>query len=215
MAEITWFGHACFRIRGREAVVLTDPVGPRGGLRASERAADIITVSQPFLEGTTLEGAGPGTRIVSGPGEYEVADVFITGIRSFRDDTPGARRGPNTIYMIEIEDLVICHLGSLAHVLTEEQAGAMSSVDVLLVPVGGGPVLDAATAVEVIGQVEPSVVIPMQYATERGDEDLEPLDRFLKQVGSPDVVPMPRFNVKKSDLGEAMQVVVLQAPQRA
>ena len=210
MAEITWLGHACFRIRGREAVVLTDPIEPEAGLVAGEQTADIVTVSRVLDEGESLAGVGPKTRIVAGPGEYEIADVFITGIRSHRDAEQGAQRRANNIYLIEIEDLVICHLGNLGQALSEEQAGGMSAVDVLIVPVGGEQTIDAAAAAEVIGQIEPCIVIPMPDSSERGNGDREPLDRFLKQVGSADVVPVPRLSVKKSDLGETMQVVVLQ-----
>src|SRR5579884_280655 len=211
MAEITWLGHACFRIQGREAVILTDPIESGDGFEGARKTADIVTLSHPLPNDVSLIGVGPKTRVISGPGEYEVADVFITGIRSHAVGGVGRSQIPNTIYLFELEDLVICHLGDLTQPLTEEQAGAMSSVDVLIVPVGGGPTIGAAAAVEVIGQIEPAVVIPMQFATERGgqDGDREGIGQFLKQVGSPEITPLPRLNLKKSDLGETMQVVVL------
>ena len=110
---------------------------------------------------------------------------------------------------LELEDLVICHLGDIGHVLTDEQAEQLSLVDILLVPVGGGPTIDAERAVELIGQLEPSVVIPLQYRTARGDHDREPLERFLRQVGVSEVVPREVLSIKKADLGETLSVVVL------
>ncbi|HVX30507.1 MAG TPA: MBL fold metallo-hydrolase, partial [Nitrolancea sp.] len=169
MAEITWLGHACFRIKGREAVVLTDPLSPASGYDMREPQVDIVTVSHDHTNHAALEYVKPGFRAITGPGEYEIREVFITGIQTYHDDHHGKDLGKNTIYVIEFEDLVICHVGDLGHTLTDEQSESLSSVDVLIVPVGGGPTLDAAAAAELIGQIEPSVVIPMQFRTERGD----------------------------------------------
>lgn len=210
MAEIRWLGHACFRIRGREAVILMDPVGPESGYDIGTQQADIVTISHDHPGHNALDLVEPGYRALTGPGEYEIRDVFIHGIRTYHDAEGGARLGKNTVYLVELEDLVIGHLGDLGHVLSAEQAAELSSVDILLVPVGGGPVLNAAQAAEVIGQLDPAVVIPMQYRTEAGDHDRDPLDRFLKEVGAVGVTPVDRFTVRKSDLGETMQVVVLQ-----
>ena len=214
MAEITWFGHACFRVRGREAVILMDPVGPSSGYPLPEQSANVVTISHHHPNHSALESIRPGYRLVEGPGEYEIAGAFITGVHTYHDKEQGASLGRNTVYLLEIDDLVICHLGDLGGPLTEEQSAQISAVDVLLVPVGGGPTIDAAAAVEVIGQIEPSIVIPMQYATAQGDHDRDSLETFLKQVGSPDVEPQPRLTVRKSDLSETMQVVVLQPSER-
>lgn len=210
MAEIKWLGHACFHVRSREATVLMDPVGT---LSRSDQAfnVDIVTVSHQDANHSALDAVQPGYRVINGPGEYEIKDVFITGIGTYHDNEGGQSRGKNTVYLVEVEDLVICHLGDLGHALSEGQVERMNSVDVLLIPVGGGPTIDAEVAAEVIGQLEPSIVIPMQYRTEQGDQDRDPLDRFLKQLGAEGVEPQERLTIKKSDLGESMRVVVLQA----
>lgn len=209
MAEIKWLGHACFRVRGRTASVLMDPPGPGHGYDLGRLSADIVTVSQARDRHPGLDSVQPGFRAITGPGEYEINEVFITGIATYHDAEGGKRRGRNTVYLVEIDDLVICHLGDLGQPLNEDQAGRLGSVDVLMVPVGGGPTLDATGAVEVIGQLEPSIVIPMQFRTDRGDHDRDPVDRFLKEIGVPDVVPQDRLTVRQSDLGETMKVVVL------
>jgi L-ascorbate metabolism protein UlaG (beta-lactamase superfamily) len=211
MPEIKWLGHGCFRFRGREAVILMDPVPPESGYDIGYQHADIVTVSHNHPWHIALDRVQPGFRAVTGPGEYEIHEVFITGIRTYHDAEGGKRRGYNTIYLIEAEDLVICHLGDVGHVLTEGQAEGLSQIDVLLIPVGGDPTLNAEQAAEVIGQLEPSVVIPMQYRNAKGDQERDPLDRFLKEMGVSDgeAEPHVRFVVKKSDLGETVRVVVL------
>jgi L-ascorbate metabolism protein UlaG (beta-lactamase superfamily) len=111
--------------------------------------------------------------------------------------------------LIEIEGMVVCHLGDLGHALTEEQAEAMPNVDVLLVPVGGGDVLDPARAAEVVGQLEPKVVIPMQFATEQGDRDLKTLEPFCKELGVEPPAAEDKLVLRQSDLGETLRVVQL------
>ena len=213
MAEITWLGHACFRIRGREAVVVTDPLTPDSGYDMGNPSADIVTVSHDHPNHSAVELVKPGHYALTGPGEYEIRDVFIRGIRTYHDSEHGAKLGKNTVYLIELEDLLICHLGDLGHPLTEEQSESMSSVDVLIVPVGGGPTLDATIAAEVVGQIEPSVVIPMQYRTERSDFDRDLLEPFLKKFGISEIEVKDRLNIKKSDLGDTVEVVVLNPPK--
>ena len=209
MAEFKWFGHNCFRIRAREATVLTDPVGRGTGYVLPKQTADVVTVSHAHPGHANLGAVKPTYTTVDGPGEYEVHDVFVTGIRTYHDGARGAERGYNTVYLIELENMVICHLGDLGHPLTEEQAEAMAHVDVLLVPAGGGSVLEPAQAAEVIGQLEPKVVIPMQYATPQGDKKLGPLEPFCKELGVEVPAPTDKLVLRHSDLGETVRVVAL------
>lgn len=210
MAEIKWFGHACFRLRSRDATILTDPVPRSLGYRMDRQRADIVTISHDHPGHNALDLVSNSPKLVNGPGEYEMNDVFITGIRTYHDASRGAERGRNTAYLFELEDIVVCHLGDLGHSLTGEQAESMSSVDVLIVPVGGGTVLDAAKAVEVISQLEPKVIIPMQYLTAAGDAGRDPLERFLKEMGVTEVTPRDKFVARAADLSETAEVVVLE-----
>lgn len=138
MAEIKWFGHGCFRVRGREATLVLDPVGKSTGYTLPRQKADIVTISHPHPGHNALSQVQEGYFLIDGPGEYEVSDIFITGIRTYHDNKGGTIHGYNTIYLFELEDLRICHLGDLGHALTEEQVERLDEVDVLLVPVGGG-----------------------------------------------------------------------------
>jgi len=215
MAEFRWFGHNCFRIRAREATILTDPVGRITGYTLAKQTADIVTLSHDHPGHANLDAVKPsGTppvppTIVRGPGEYEIHDVFVTGIRTYHDDARGAERGHNTVYLLELEGMVVCHLGDLGHPLTEEQAEVMANVDVLLVPAGGGDVLEPAQAAEVVAQLAPKLVIPMQYATPKGDKALGGLEPFAKELGLELPPAEEKLTLRQSDLGETLRLVAL------
>ena len=210
MAEIKWFGHGCFRLRAREATIVMDPVSKATGYALPKQKADIVTVSHHHPGHNALGQVQEGYFLIDGPGEYEVSDVFVTGIRTFHDAERGKLRGFNTAYLLELEELRICHLGDLGHPLTEEQAEALEEVDVLMVPVGGGNTLDSVGANEVIGQIEPKIVIPMHYKTATGDKGLEDLARFCKELGLEGQAPQEKLTLRRSDLPETVKVVVLE-----
>ena len=207
--EIVWLGHSCFRIRGKEATIVTDPFDKTLGYPMRKPTANIITVSHSHPQHSFVGGVAGNPRVVSRPGEYDIANAFINGIATFHDKDKGAQRGQNTIFFMEIDEVKICHLGDLGHVPTTEQVEQMSGTDILMVPVGGGSTLDAAAAAETIGLLEPRLVIPMHYKTEVVKMELDPLDRFLKQMGVKEVETQPKLNVTKSNLPPETRVLVL------
>jgi L-ascorbate metabolism protein UlaG (beta-lactamase superfamily) len=209
MAEIKWFGHNCFRIRAKEATVITDPVDRVTGYSMSKQTADIVSISHEHQGHINLNAVRPEFQIVRGPGEYEMHDVFITGIRTYHDNARGAERGYNTCYMIELEGMIFCHLGDLGHAISGEVAEAMANADVLMVPAGGKNIITPQQAAEIVAQLEPKVVIPMQYATEQGDRDLGSLDDFCKALGVAAPEPIDKAQLRSSDLGETMRIITL------
>lgn len=208
MAEIRWFGHNCFRIRGKDAVVLTDPVGKDTGFSLAKQTADIVTISSPQPAHSNLNAVKPEFDTIDGPGEYEIHEVFVTGIRTHLDEAKGKERGHNTAFLIEIDGMIVGHLGDLGHALSEEQAEAMSDVDILLVPAGSKN-LDPARAAEIASQLSPKVVIPMQFATASGDRDLVGLEVFARNLGVDLPAAEEKLTIRSSDLGETMRLVVL------
>ena len=207
--EIVWLGHSCFRIRGKEATIVTDPFDRTLGYPVRKPTASIVTVSHHHPQHSFLEGVAGSPKVISRPGEYEIANVFINGIATFHDADRGEHRGKNTVYLVQIEEVSICHLGDLGHVPTAEQSEQMSDTDILMVPVGGGATISAATAVEIISLLQPKLVIPMHFKTEVVKMDLEPLEHFLKEMGLKEVVSQPKLNVSKSSLPADTNVVVL------
>jgi len=206
-------GHSCFRLKGSQTTIITDPFSPELGYKLGKPTARIVTVSHQHPGHSYIEGVGGEPRVIKGPGEYEIGGVLITGISTFHDDEKGASRGKNTVYHIEIDEIAVCHLGDLGHVLTGEQVEELDNVDVLLLPVGGVSTINAPLAAEVVRQLEPKVVIPMHYQTPELKKELEPVERFLKEIGVKDIVPQPKLSISRSNLPETTQVFLLDYPR--
>jgi L-ascorbate metabolism protein UlaG (beta-lactamase superfamily) len=215
MAEITWLGHSCFRLRGREATIITDPYNKRLGYDFGRPRADIVTSSRPGEFYRFFEAIKGEPKVVEGPGEYEINDVFITGIGTYADAENGKKRGKNTAYIFDLEGMQICHLGAIGHTLSEEQLEQMSNVDVLLVPVGGNTTINARQASEVISAIEPHIVIPMHYKLDNLDVDLDELSNFAKEMGLTTITPQEKFTLKSSDLPEGTKIIVLGLQKQA
>ena len=208
MAEIRWHGHTCFRIKGKEATIITDPVERSTGFGMGKQTADIVTLSGDAA-GKNLGAVRPEFQVIEGPGEYEMHDVFVTGSRTFQDDQKGTLLGYNTTYLIEVEGLKIGHLGNIGHTLTEAQAETLEDVDILLVPAGGAEGFTYDIAAELVTTLTPKVVIPMRYATEIGDKSLGDLQAFTKKLGVETVEASEKLVIKTSDLTDIMRLIVL------
>jgi len=207
--EIVWLGHSCFRIRGREATVITDPCPPSTGYVMGKPTADIVTVSHGHDDHSYLKGVAGHPVVLQGPGEYEIHDAFITGITTYHDAERGSERGQSIAFIVEMEDIRICHLGDLGHAPTAEQAEEMTGADVLLVPVGGNSTIDGAKAAEIVSLLEARLVIPMHYHTQASKANLEPADRFLKEMGVTAVEPQPKLSLSRSSIPNETQVMLL------
>lgn len=210
--EITWYGHSCFRLAERSmASVVTDPFDAKAtGYEALKLKADIVTVSYDTPEYNYLDAVKGGPHPITGPGEYEIGGVFITGIQ-----TNGTKYSEdelrNTLYVFDYNGLTVAHLGVLNRVPTQAEVEALGPVHVALVPVGDNMTLNAAKAAEVISLLEPKIVIPMQYATEASIVKLEPLSKFLKEMGIGDVEKIPSLKVNSiSSLPDETKVIVLE-----
>ena len=207
--DISWLGHSCFRIKGKQTTVITDPYSPTLGYSLGKPTAHIVTVSHQHPGHSYTQGIGGEPRLVTGPGEYEISGVLIIGINTFHDAEGGIKRGKNTVYLMEVDEIAICHLGDLGHVLTAEQVEEMDNVDVLLLPVGGVSTINAPMAAEVVRQLEPKVVIPMHYKTRALKWELESVDKFLKEIGVKQVSSQPKLSFSKPSLPDNTQVFLL------
>ena len=212
--EITWLGHACFRLRGREVTVLTDPYGGTDwGYAPLTVTADIVTLSHTHPHHSDLDGVSGEPRILRGPGEYEIGGVMVWGIPTHRRAGPdGKERARNTAYSVQMEGLTVCHLGDLGFPPGAEQLAQLKNADVLLVPVGGHCTIGAAEAAEIVANVEPTIIIPMHYATPetQGALELDTIDRFCREMGASELAPPARLNVSAGSLPSAPTVVLLE-----
>ena len=211
--DVTWLGHGCFRLRGKNAAVVTDPYPPSIGLRLPKQDAEVLTISHEHENHAYAQAVRDGAYEIHGPGEYEIAGVSVVGVPTYHDAEKGKKEGRNTVYLIEIDDVRICHLGDLGHKLDDAEAESVASPDVLLVPVGGHTTMNAAQAAEVVRQLEPRYVVPMHYAIPGLKLQLDPIDRFLKEMGVTSSEAQPKLTVQKSSVAEYETKVVVLEPK--
>ena len=199
-------GWSCFRLKGKEVIVLTDPFE---GLREGSLEADIVTVSHEHPGHNCIAAVKGEPKLLHGPGEYEAKGVFIYGLQTFHDAVKGRIRGKNTVFLIELDGIKVCHLGDLGHVLSAEQVGEISDADVLLVPVGGGPTIGAAEAAELVNLIDPKLVIPMHFRPE-GEKSEAGLKALLQEMALKTLTPVPKLAVTRTSLPLETQVILLQ-----
>ena len=210
---ITWQGHSCFKIQdkiGPEGVtVVTDPYGKNTGLKVPNFEADIVTISHDHDDHNNASALRGNPFVIDCAGEYDFKGVLIEGIDSYHDNQKGTERGGNIIYRLEVDDVSIAHLGDLGGPLDSTQLEKLVGTDILLIPVGGKYTLDAKMAVEVISQIEPRIVIPMHYKTPDLKMDIDPVDKFVKELGLKPTYE-EKLKISKKDLPqEDMELVIL------
>jgi L-ascorbate metabolism protein UlaG (beta-lactamase superfamily) len=210
--EIIWLGHSCFLIRGKEKSIITDPYHPDFGYRLGEPEADIVTVSHFHAGHNYMAGVANEPTQIESPGEYEIGGTFITGIATFHDDRKGSLRGKNTIYIIEMDGITLCHLGDLGHPLNPNLIEEMGDIDILLIPVGEVSTIPIDTAAEIVRQLEPHAVIPMHYKTEAFTGDLSPVNKFLDKMRIRDLEAMPKLSITSASLPSSTQTILLNYP---
>ena len=173
--------------------------------------ADILLLSHDHYNHNNSKAVGGNPFLISGPGEYEIKEVFVQGISAWHDNSQGKERGQTTIYVIETEAIRVCHLGDLGQKeLTSEQLEKIGEVDILLIPVGAVYTIDAKDALKIMSQIEPKIIIPMHYSLPKLKVKLDDLDKFLKATGLKKIEPFPKLTIKKKDLsGEEVKIVVL------
>ncbi len=206
--DINWYGHSCFSMKGKEATVVCDPYEKELSYKLPKLKANIVTISHDHPGHNRISGIDGDPKIVRHPGEYEIRNVFIMGLSTFHDSDHGANRGRNIIYIIEVDDVRVCHLGDLGHKLSAQQIEEISEVGVLFIPVGGVSTIDAKTAAELVRLISPKIVVPMHYATDVTTW-LEPIDKFVMEMGLKEIAPQSKISVTASNLPPDTRVTVL------
>ena len=213
--KLKWYGHSCFRLTERNyATVVTDPFDNKAiGYEALKLKSDIVTVSHD-APGHNFADAVKGTsHVIDGAGEFEIGGVFITGVTTDGGSSKKKSKelgASNTIYVFDYDGITVAHLGDLKHAPTQSEIELLGTVNVALVPVGGGGALNAAKAAEVISMLEPNLVIPMHYSTPASKISLDALNKFLKEMGLSKVDAQPSLKVTRSGLPDETHVVVLE-----
>ncbi len=206
--EITYLGRSCFKIVGKKISILIDPFDPnKVGIKIGKQDADVVLTSHDHYDHCNLSVMKSDYLLLDSPGEYEVKESEIVGVEAYHDDKNGEELGKVTMFAFEVDGVRVAHLGDLGTELTSGQLDCLDGVDVLMVPVGGKFTIDAATAVKVINQVEPKIVIPMHYE-DAEKNGLAPVSAFFHEMAmSPS--PQDKLKVTKKDLPEELEVVYL------
>jgi L-ascorbate metabolism protein UlaG (beta-lactamase superfamily) len=219
--ELTWYGRTCVRLRGRDAVVVHDAYGAVVGPTGRGITADIVTYSHaddtpvPRAKGKTsrdgrtiLPSSVEDAFVLDGPGEYEVRNVLLTGVRTYRDDARGKERGHNVAFVTELDGIHTIHLGDVGHLLSEEKLADIGRVDVACIPVGG--TLTATRAAELVAQLDPRIVVVMPVCPDEAACE-EAVATFFHEMGSTPGPAQPRLSITPSSLPGEVTTVLLEA----
>lgn len=182
--KIKWYGHASFLITSASGTkIVTDPYEPGGydgaiSYGSPPDQVDIAVVSHDHPDHNYLQGLKGTPQVVKGPGSHTVAGIVFKGISTFHDTSQGKDRGESTIFCFTVDGITLCHLGDLGHPLSAKDSAEIGAVDVLMLPVGGCFTIDAGVATEVVGNLNPHLVIPMHFKTEKCDFPITTVDDF-------------------------------------
>lgn len=216
--HIIWKGQSCFNLlvsqnKGEQITITLDPYDCRTQTKISKNKSDLILSSCKTEKDNLMTGSETENSVfvLDQPGEYEIKDIYIKGVECFQEDKKEIKQ--NTIYKIEAEGIKVCHLGTLSNKeLTPAQIEEIGSVDILLAPVGGDPVIDGITASSIVNEIEPKIVIPMYYNIPAAPQKLEGVEKFLKAIGETSPEKMEKLLIKAKDLPEENTKVIVLTP---
>ena len=197
--------------------IVSDPYESDGlGFPPLALRADVVTISNDHPHHAGLSSIEGRPKVLRGPGEYEIGGALIWGVRTAARADGAATGSParNTAFVIQLEELTVCHLGDLSRApLSPEELTQIKDADVLLIPVGGNCTINASQAAEVVAQVEPKLIVPMHYATDetRGHIALDAVERFCKELGATEAAARPRLSITPTALPAEPTVVLLEA----
>uniref|UniRef100_A0A7C5V1E6 MBL fold metallo-hydrolase n=1 Tax=Caldicellulosiruptor owensensis TaxID=55205 RepID=A0A7C5V1E6_9FIRM len=206
--KITYLAHASFLIETESGVkILTDPYDNSVGYTVFELSADVVLTSHKHFDHAYTKSLKGDYVLVDKEGEFNVKGVKIKGIKTFHDKEKGQKRGENIVFVIE-DKFSVAHLGDLGHELAETELEKMGQVDILLIPVGGVYTIDAKEALNVAKAVNPKIIIPMHYKTEKLKFDLGKVEEFTKHFE--DVEVLQTSEIEINSLPEKQKVLVLE-----
>jgi len=222
--QVEWYGQSAFRLTAADKTVVIDPFGDMSAMAASRGMqfdyppidgveADLLLVTHEHIDHNGVESIGGDPTILrSTAGVLESPIGGVTAIASEHDEAAGTERGPNTIFVFELDGLRVAHFGDFGQsALRDEQAAAIGRVDLLILPVGGGPTIGADGADAIIERLQPRWVVPMHYRTPRIGF-LETEEAFLELMGNVERLPGPIFDTAELSVEDVPVAVVPAAP---
>jgi L-ascorbate metabolism protein UlaG (beta-lactamase superfamily) len=212
IVNIKYLGHATFVITSDTGLkIITDPYETSPDLTYGEitESADIVTVSHYHHDHGNVAAVRGSPEVVSQAGRSKARGIEVKGIASYHDEAGGSLRGDNIIFCFEVDGIRVCHLGDLGHLLDDKQVKEIGSVDILLIPVGGYYTIDAQAATQVCNQLQPKVILPMHYKTEKGLPEIAGVDGFLSGKANIRRLDTSQVEFKPGELPATSQIIVL------
>ena len=214
--KIKWYGHAAFLITSDQGTkIMIDPYEPGafGGQLSYGKIrdqVDLVLTSHDHADHNYTKDL-PGTpQIVKGSGSKTAKGISIKGISTFHDPSKGSERGANTIFTFKIDNIKLCHLGDLGHLLSDKELAEIGPVDILLIPVGGFFTIDPNEATRVAEQIKPKILIPMHFKTAKCGFPIAPVEDFLKGKSNAKRTKTSEVTIDKATLPQQMEIVVLE-----
>ena len=207
--KIKWLGQAAFIVESINTLVI-DPHNPMMGKMPADLTAAVVTVSHAHPDHNYLKGVGGQPQVFDQPGNFSAGGFALQGIATFHDSVQGKKRGGNVIFVIRAEEITLCHLGDLGHLLTAPQAAAIGPVDILMIPVGGFVTIGPTDAVALVTQLKPKLVLPMHYKAKKSwiPLPLAGVDKFTDALGW-EVEEVDRLEVTSASLNSMRNHVVI------
>jgi L-ascorbate metabolism protein UlaG (beta-lactamase superfamily) len=209
--KIKFLGHACFKITTDKGIrIMTDPFDETVGYKLPTEEVDIVTTSHDHFDHGNTDAPTGNFDVIDKVGSFYVKDIAIKGIHSYHDKEEGKKRGSNIIYIFEVDDIKVCHLGDLGHPLNNDQIDKIGEIDILLIPVGGIYTIDADEAKNVVDLLNPKIVIPMHYKTEDLKFELGSIDDFIRLFEKVEILDKQEIEITKDDIkNEGKRIIVL------
>jgi L-ascorbate metabolism protein UlaG (beta-lactamase superfamily) len=222
--QVEWYGQSAFRLSTSETTVAIDPFADMSAMAAGRGmqfdypaidglTAELLLVTHEHIDHNGVEVVGGDPAILrSTAGALESPIGGVTAIASEHDEAAGTERGPNTIFVFELDGIRVCHFGDFGQsALRDEQAAAIGNVDLLFLPVGGGPTAGASQAAAIVERLAPRWVVPMHYRTPR-ISFLETEEAFLALMRNVERLPGPTFETAELPVEDVPVAVVPAAP---
>jgi L-ascorbate metabolism protein UlaG (beta-lactamase superfamily) len=214
--KIKWFGHSAFLITSDQGLkIIIDPYEPGafGGQLSYGKITDqgdIVLTSHDHADHNYTKDIPGAPQIVKGTGSKTIKGISIKGISTYHDPSKGSERGTNTIFTIKLDNIQLCHLGDLGHLLSDKELAEVGPVDILLIPVGGFFTIDPKEATRVAEQIKPKIVIPMHFKTQKCGFPIAPVEDFLKGKTNIRRAKASEATFDKATLPRQMEIVVLE-----
>ncbi len=204
--EVKYFGNSCFRIKGKDIVLITNPFNSSLGIKLSGLTADLVLFSskKDSKENSSLVKDALNrkeTFIIDEPGEYEVGGAFVLAI-------PFDNK---TIYIITVDGMRLAFLGEISQKIAEKELEEIDGVDILFLPVGGNSVITEKQAAYIQEKIQPNIIIPMSFKIPSLKMEFNEVDEFLKEVGAEGLNPVDKLLIAKDRLPLEKEVILLNA----